>query len=82
MFCPRPAGDLPLNTSPVPSHLSSLWSLALPSIKNVVKPFTTAASFLYCWCQNTVAQVSFLLLYFCQCVWLFLALRCRIYSHI
>uniref|UniRef100_A0A8B9M1H5 Proline rich 11 n=1 Tax=Accipiter nisus TaxID=211598 RepID=A0A8B9M1H5_9AVES len=53
---PRPAGDLPLNTSPVPSHLSSLWSLALPSIKNVVKPFTTAASFLYCWCQNTVAQ--------------------------
>ncbi|XP_068010900.1 proline-rich protein 11 isoform X2 [Melanerpes formicivorus] len=53
---PRSAGDIPLNTSPVPSHLSSLWSLALPSVKNVVKPFTTTASFLYCWCQNTVAQ--------------------------
>ncbi|KAM9218458.1 proline-rich protein 11 [Leptosomus discolor] len=56
--CPSPrlAGDLPLNTSSVPSHLSSLWSLALPSVKDVVKPFTTTASFLYCWCQNTVAQ--------------------------
>uniref|UniRef100_A0A8C8BI07 Proline rich 11 n=1 Tax=Otus sunia TaxID=257818 RepID=A0A8C8BI07_9STRI len=53
---PRSAGDLPLNTSAIPSHLSSLWSLALPSVKNVVKPFTTTASFLYCWCQNTVAQ--------------------------
>ncbi|XP_069729937.1 proline-rich protein 11 [Phaenicophaeus curvirostris] len=53
---PRSAGDPPSNTSPVPSHPSSLWSLALPSVKNVVKPFTTTASFLYCWCQNTVAQ--------------------------
>ncbi|XP_074701411.1 proline-rich protein 11 isoform X1 [Strix aluco] len=53
---PRSVGDLPLNTSAIPSHLSSLWSLALPSVKNVVKPFTTTASFLYCWCQNTVAQ--------------------------
>ncbi|XP_030318502.1 proline-rich protein 11 [Calypte anna] len=53
---PRSAGDLPLNTSSVPSHLSSLWSIALPSVKNVVKPFTTTASFLYCRCQNTVAQ--------------------------
>ncbi|KAM6239100.1 proline-rich protein 11 isoform 3-T3 [Spheniscus humboldti] len=50
------AADFPPNTSPVPSHLSSLWSLALPSVKNVVKPFTTTASFLYCWCQNTVVQ--------------------------
>ncbi|XP_033924669.1 proline-rich protein 11 [Melopsittacus undulatus] len=53
---PRSAGDLPLNTSSVPSRLSTLWSLALPCVKNVVKPFTTTASFLYCWCQNTVAQ--------------------------
>ncbi|XP_074016954.1 proline-rich protein 11 [Numenius arquata] len=53
---PRSAGDLPPNTSPAPSHLSSLWSFALPSVKSVVKPFTTTASFLYCWCQNTVAQ--------------------------
>ncbi|XP_074779161.1 proline-rich protein 11 [Athene noctua] len=53
---PRSAGHLPLNTSAIPSHLSSLWSLALPSVKNVVKPFTTTASFLYFWCQNTVAQ--------------------------
>ncbi|XP_010115020.1 PREDICTED: proline-rich protein 11 [Chlamydotis macqueenii] len=53
---PRSAGDLPPNASPAPSHLSSLWSLALPSVKNVVKPFKTTASFLYCWCQNTVAQ--------------------------
>ncbi|XP_051491853.1 proline-rich protein 11 [Apus apus] len=53
---PRSAGDLPLNTSSVPSHLSSFWSLALPSIKNVVKPLRTTASLLYCWCQNTVAQ--------------------------
>ncbi|XP_053941218.1 proline-rich protein 11 [Cuculus canorus] len=53
---PRSAGDPPPNTLPVPSHLSSLWSFALPSVKNVVKPFTTTASFLYCWCQNTVAQ--------------------------
>uniref|UniRef100_A0A8B9QCB8 Proline rich 11 n=1 Tax=Apteryx owenii TaxID=8824 RepID=A0A8B9QCB8_APTOW len=53
---PRSAGDLPLNTSPVQSRLSSIWSLALPSVKNVVKPFTTTASFLYCWCQNTVTQ--------------------------
>ncbi|XP_075296317.1 proline-rich protein 11 [Opisthocomus hoazin] len=56
--CPsaRSAGDLPLNTSPVPSPLSSLWSLALPGVKNVVKPFTTTAAVLYCWCQSTVAQ--------------------------
>ncbi|XP_054065729.1 proline-rich protein 11 [Rissa tridactyla] len=53
---PRSAGDLALNTLSVPSHLPSLWSLALPSVKNVVKPFTATASFLYCWCQNTVAQ--------------------------
>ncbi|PKK22547.1 proline rich 11 [Columba livia] len=53
---PWSAGDLPLNASSVPSHLSSLWSLALPSVKNVVKPFTTTALLLYCWCQNTVAQ--------------------------
>ncbi|XP_009467810.1 PREDICTED: proline-rich protein 11 [Nipponia nippon] len=53
---PRSAGDLPPNSSSVPSHLSSLWSLALPNVKNVVKPFTTAASVLYCWCQNTVVQ--------------------------
>ncbi|XP_065550427.1 proline-rich protein 11 [Lathamus discolor] len=53
---PWSASDLPLNTSSVPSHLSSLWSLALPSVKNMVKPFTTTVSFLYCWCQNTVAQ--------------------------
>ncbi|XP_010169183.1 proline-rich protein 11 [Antrostomus carolinensis] len=53
---PRSAGDLPLNTSPIPSHPSSLWSLTFPSVKNVVKPFTATASFLYCWCQNTVAQ--------------------------
>ncbi|XP_054703779.1 proline-rich protein 11 [Grus americana] len=53
---PRSTGDFPPHTSSVPSHLSSLWSLALPSVKNVVKPFTTTASFLYCWCQNTFAQ--------------------------
>lgn len=53
---PRSAGDLPANTSSVPSHLSSLWSLALPGVKNVVKPFTTTVSFFYCWCQNTVVQ--------------------------
>ncbi|XP_064379233.1 proline-rich protein 11 isoform X2 [Dromaius novaehollandiae] len=53
---PRSAGDLPRNTSPVQSRLSSVWSLALPSVKNVVKPLTTTASFLYCWCQNTVTQ--------------------------
>ncbi|XP_072737889.1 proline-rich protein 11 isoform X2 [Ciconia boyciana] len=53
---PRSTGDLPLNTSSVPGQSSSLWSLALPSVKNVVKPFTTTASFLYCWCQNTVVQ--------------------------
>ncbi|XP_068766588.1 proline-rich protein 11 [Struthio camelus] len=53
---PRSAGDLPLNTSPVQSRLSSIWSLALPSVKTVVKPFTVTASLLYCWCQNTVTQ--------------------------
>ncbi|KAM9525498.1 proline-rich protein 11 isoform 2-T3 [Guaruba guarouba] len=53
---PRSACDLPLNSSSVPSHLSSLWSRALPSVKSMVKPFTTTASFLYCWCQTTVAQ--------------------------
>ncbi|KAM6242323.1 proline-rich protein 11 isoform 1-T2 [Porphyrio hochstetteri] len=52
---PGSTGDHPLNTSSVPSRLSSLWSLALPSVKNVVKPFGTTASLLYCWCQNTVA---------------------------
>ncbi|XP_040474052.1 proline-rich protein 11 [Falco naumanni] len=53
---PRSAGDLPLETSSIQSHLSSLWSLALPSVKNAVKPFTTATLVLYCWCQNTVAR--------------------------
>ncbi|XP_068889530.1 LOW QUALITY PROTEIN: proline-rich protein 11 [Aphelocoma coerulescens] len=51
---PRSPAHLPLNTSPVPR--CSLWSLALPSVKNVVKPLTTAASFLYWWCQSRVAQ--------------------------
>ncbi|XP_058710372.1 proline-rich protein 11 [Poecile atricapillus] len=51
---PRSPVHLPLDTSPVPR--CSRWPLALPSIKSVVKPLTTAASFLYCWCQSTVAQ--------------------------
>ncbi|XP_031985393.1 proline-rich protein 11 [Corvus moneduloides] len=51
---PRSPAHLPLSTSPVPR--CSLWSLALPSVKNVVKPLTTAASFLYWWCQSRVAQ--------------------------
>ncbi|XP_040388350.1 proline-rich protein 11 [Cygnus olor] len=53
---PQSAGDLPLDPSSVPSHPSSRWSIALPSVKNMVKPLTTTVSFLYCWCQNTVAQ--------------------------
>uniref|UniRef100_A0A8D2P592 Proline rich 11 n=1 Tax=Zosterops lateralis melanops TaxID=1220523 RepID=A0A8D2P592_ZOSLA len=34
----------------------SHWPLALPSLKNVVKPLTRAASFLYWWCQSRLAQ--------------------------
>ncbi|XP_039938547.1 proline-rich protein 11 [Hirundo rustica] len=54
--CPSPRSPalLPLNTSPVPR--CSRWPLALPSLKSVVKPLTTAASFLYWWCQSRVAQ--------------------------
>lgn len=56
MFCCRSPAPVPLNTSPVPS--CSLWPLALPRVKNVVKPLTAAASFLYWWCQSRVAQVN------------------------
>ncbi|XP_063258873.1 proline-rich protein 11 [Prinia subflava] len=54
--CPSPwsPAPLPLNTSAVPR--CSHWPLALPSVKSVVKPLATAASFLYWWCHSRVAQ--------------------------
>ncbi|XP_074413156.1 proline-rich protein 11 isoform X2 [Zonotrichia albicollis] len=51
---PRSPAPLPLNSSPAPK--CSPWPLALPSVKNVVRPLTTAASFLYWWCQSRVTQ--------------------------
>ncbi|XP_066419692.1 proline-rich protein 11 [Molothrus aeneus] len=54
--CPSPQSPahVPLNSSPIPK--CSHWPLALPSVKSVVRPLTTAASFLYWWCQSRVAQ--------------------------
>ncbi|XP_039576869.1 proline-rich protein 11 isoform X2 [Passer montanus] len=51
---PRSPAHLPLNSSPAPR--CSQWPLALPSVKSVVRPLTTAAAFLYWWCQSRVAQ--------------------------
>ncbi|XP_032934347.1 proline-rich protein 11 [Catharus ustulatus] len=52
---PRSPAHLPLNTSPkVPK--GPHWPLALPSVKSVVKPLATAASFLYWCCQSRLAQ--------------------------
>ncbi|KAJ7422159.1 hypothetical protein WISP_39085 [Willisornis vidua] len=59
---PRSPADVPLSSTPVPR--CSLWSLALPSIRKVVKLLTSAAAFLCWWGQNTVAQVQFVLLHF------------------
>lgn len=55
MLCCRSPAPLPLNTSPVPR--CSPWPLALPRLKSVVQPLTTAASLLYWWCQSRLAQV-------------------------
>ncbi|XP_071303658.1 proline-rich protein 11 isoform X2 [Agelaius tricolor] len=51
---PRSPAHVPLNSSPIPK--CSHWPLALPSVKSVVRPLTTAASFVYWWCQSRVAQ--------------------------
>ncbi|XP_074830599.1 proline-rich protein 11 isoform X2 [Natator depressus] len=42
--------------NPPHSQSSTFWPLALPSVKDAVRPLAMTASSLYWWCQNSVAQ--------------------------
>ncbi|XP_037736817.1 proline-rich protein 11 isoform X2 [Chelonia mydas] len=45
-----------LPPNPPHSQSSTFWPLALPSVKDAVRPLAMTASSLYWWCQNSVAQ--------------------------
>ncbi|XP_067421868.1 nonsense-mediated mRNA decay factor SMG8 isoform X2 [Emydura macquarii macquarii] len=48
--------SLPPNTRHSQSSTFSIWPVALPSVKDAVRPLAMTALSLYWWCQNSVAQ--------------------------
>ncbi|KYO32241.1 proline-rich protein 11 [Alligator mississippiensis] len=53
---PRSVGDPPPDTACSQSCRLSVWSVAMPIVKNAVKPLAMTVSSVCSWCQNSIAQ--------------------------